>query len=54
MDDLERIAGEWCDLATGLVTWVMAYMVNRTDVWGRYHRRTGENETFFITAPFRG
>ena len=53
MDYLERIASEWCDRASELATWVMAHMVNRTDVWGRYHRRKGENETFVITAPFR-
>ena len=53
MDYLERIASEWCDRASELATWVMAHMVNRTDVWGRYHRRKGEDETFVITAPFR-
>ncbi|MBS0202109.1 MAG: hypothetical protein JSS49_04355 [Planctomycetes bacterium] len=53
MDYLERIGREWRDEASELAAWVMTHMVNRTDVWGRYHRRKGHDETFAITAPFR-
>lgn len=53
MDYLERIGNEWCDSALELATWVMTHMVNRTDVWGRYHRRKGQDQTFVVTVPFR-
>src|SRR5579863_9774857 len=53
MDYFERIAGEWRDRATELAAWVMTHLVNRTDVWGRYVRRKGDDETRVITAPFR-
>jgi hypothetical protein len=53
MDYLERIAGEWRDRADELARWTMIHLVNRTDVWGRYVRRKGEETTHVITAPFR-
>jgi hypothetical protein len=53
MDHLERIAGEWCDRAPELADWVMTHLVNRTDVWGRYVRRKGDDTTQVVTAPFR-
>jgi hypothetical protein len=31
----------------------MTHLVNRTDVWGRYVRRKGDDETRVVTAPFR-
>src|SRR5262245_5608999 len=53
MDHLERLAGEWHERAGELAAWVMARLVNRTDVWGRYVRRKGDDTTRVITAPFR-
>jgi hypothetical protein len=53
MDYLERITGEWRDRAVELSAWVMTHMVNRTDVWGRYVHRKGDESTRAITAPFR-
>lgn len=53
MDYLDQIAGEWRERARELANWVMANLVNRTDVWGRYVRRRGAEETGVITAPFR-
>ena len=53
MDYLDRIAGEWHDRAPELAEWAMKHLVNRTDVWGRYHRRKGDETTSAITAPFR-
>ena len=53
MDFLDRIGGEWRDEASDLAAWVMSHMVNRTDVWGRYHRRKGHDETRALTVPFR-
>lgn len=53
MEFLERIAGEWNRNAPVLAEWVMAHLVNRTDVWGRYHRRKDQDTTFVVTAPFR-
>jgi hypothetical protein len=53
MDYLEQIAREWQARAPELAAWTMAHLVNRTDVWGRYHRKKGEETTFVITAPFR-
>ena len=38
---------------TELADWVMTHLVNRTDVWGRYVRRKGDDTTQVITAPFR-
>jgi hypothetical protein len=53
MDFLERIASDWSDRATELAEWVMTHMVNRTDVWGRYVRRKGDEATQVVTVPFR-
>jgi hypothetical protein len=53
MDYLERIAGEWADRAGDLAEWVMTHLVNRTDVWGRYVRRKGDEITQVVTVPFR-
>jgi hypothetical protein len=53
MDPLERIAADWCERATELAAWVMAHLVNRTDVWGRYVRRKGDETTHVVTVPFR-
>lgn len=53
-DYAERIAKEWHQRADDLASWVMARMVNRTDVWGRYVRkRSDSGEVGVITAPFR-
>jgi hypothetical protein len=55
-DYLDRIAAEWQDRSAELADWVMTHMVNRTDVWGRYVKRRGndgEESTAVITAPFR-
>jgi hypothetical protein len=55
-DYFERIAREWHDRAPALADWVLAHMVNRTDVWGRYVKRRTEGDdtgTGVITAPFR-
>ena len=53
MEDLDQIAGEWCDRAPELAQWVLTNLVNRTDVWGRYVRRKGEETTQVVTVPFR-
>jgi hypothetical protein len=53
MEFVERIAGEWRDRAPELANWAMTHLVNRTDVWGRYHRRKGDDTTSAITVPFR-
>lgn len=53
MEYLEQIAGEWHERSSELAAWVMARLVNRTDVWGRYVRRKGDEETRVVTAPFR-
>src|SRR5262245_39854661 len=53
MDYLDRLASEWHERAGELAAWAMARLVNRTDVWGRYVRRKGDEETHVITAPFR-
>jgi hypothetical protein len=53
MDYFERIGGEWHERAAELAKWVMANLVNRTDVWGRYARRKGDDETKAVTVPFR-
>ena len=53
MDLLDRIADDWCERAAELAEWVMTHLVNRTDVWGRYVRRKGDDTTQVITAPFR-
>src|SRR5688572_24640223 len=55
-DYLDRIAHEWHERADELARWVMAHMVNRTDVWGRYVKRRsddGQEGTGVVTAPFR-
>jgi integrase len=38
MNHLDQIAGEWRERAAQLAKWTMSHLVNRTDVWGRYHR----------------
>src|SRR5262245_22265580 len=53
MDHLERLASQWHERAGELAAWTMARLVNRTDVWGRYVRRKGDDTTHVITAPFR-
>lgn len=53
MDYLQRIADEWQERATELAEWTMLHLVNRTDVWGRYILRRGEEFPSAITAPFR-
>jgi hypothetical protein len=53
MDHFEQIAGQWHERSAELADWVLAHLVNRTDVWGRYVRRKGADETQVITAPFR-
>lgn len=53
MDFLERIAGEWRQSADELAEWTMLRLVNRTDVWGRYHRRKGQDKTSVVTVPFK-
>lgn len=53
MDLLDRIADDWCERASELAEWVMTHLVNRTDVWGRYVRRKGDDTTQVVTAPFR-
>jgi hypothetical protein len=53
MDFLERVASDWCDRAVELAEWVMTHLVNRTDVWGRYVRRKGDDTTQVVTVPFR-
>jgi hypothetical protein len=53
MEYFERIADEWSERANELAQWVMRWMVNRTDVWGRYVRKKSEESTIVITAPFR-
>ena len=53
MDYLDQIAGDWSDRAEELAEWVMTHLVNRTDVWGRYVRRKGDETTQVVTVPFR-
>lgn len=53
MDYLERIGNEWSERASELAQWTFTHLVNRTDVWGRYHRRKGDETTVAVTAPFR-
>jgi len=53
MEFLKRIAGEWADRAPALAEWTMNHLVNRTDVWGRYVRRKGDDALQVVTAPFR-
>ena len=53
MTPLEQTAGEWRDRAADLAAWVMTHLVNRTDVWGRYVRRKGDDFTRAVTVPFR-
>jgi hypothetical protein len=53
MELLDRIAGEWADRATELAEWTMRHLVNRTDVWGRYVRRKGDDVMQVVTVPFR-
>ncbi len=53
MEFLERIASEWAERAPELAEWTLQHLVNRTDVWGRYVRRAGDEETHVVTVPFR-
>ena len=53
MDYLERIGNEWSERASELAQWTLTHLVNRTDAWGRYHRRKGDDTTLAVTAPFR-
>ncbi|HEY3789250.1 MAG TPA: hypothetical protein VGL71_10360 [Urbifossiella sp.] len=53
MDHIDRIADEWNERAPELAEWVMTHLVNRTDVWGRYVRRKGDDTTQVVTVPFR-
>src|SRR5437763_632805 len=53
MDYLERIAADWGERATELAPWTMTHLVNRTDVWGRYVRRKGDETTNAVTVPLR-
>ncbi len=53
MDYQERIGNEWSERASELAQWTFTHLVNRTDAWGRYHRRKGDDTTFAVTAPFR-
>jgi hypothetical protein len=53
VDLLDQIAGEWHERASELAEWAMTHLVNRTDVWGRYVRRKGDDVTRALTVPFR-
>jgi hypothetical protein len=53
VDQLESIADEWSERAEELAAWAMTHLVNRTDVWGRYVRRRGDDTTQVVTIPFR-
>lgn len=53
MDHFEQLAAQWHERSTELAEWTMAQLVNRTDVWGRYVRRKGDETTHVVTAPFR-
>jgi hypothetical protein len=53
MDYFEQIAGQWYERAPELADWVMARLVNRTDVWGRYARRKSDDASRAVTVPFR-
>jgi hypothetical protein len=53
MEYFEQIAGEWYERAPELADWVMAHLVNRTDVWGRYTRRKSEDSSQAVPVPFR-
>jgi hypothetical protein len=53
VDYLEQVASDWCERAPELAEWVMIHLVNRTDVWGRYVRRKGDEATQVVTVPFR-
>ena len=58
-DYYERISDEWRERAPELAEWAMQYLVNRTDVWGRYlgerYRKANPygNMNKAITAPFK-
>src|SRR4030095_1334607 len=53
MDYFDRIAGEWYEQAPEVADRVMAHLVNRTDVWGRYTRRKSEQASRAVTVPVR-
>ena len=53
MEFLKRIGDEWADRAPALAEWTMNHLVNRTDVWGRYVRRKGDEAVHVVTVPFR-
>ncbi len=59
---LDQMRSEWRDRAPELAAWILKYLVNRTDVWGRYlpkrnRKASTEKQGGFhgnaITAPFR-
>lgn len=50
---MDHISDEWHDRAPELAEWAMKTLVNRTDVWGRYVRRKGDDVTQALTVPFR-
>ncbi len=59
---LQQIADEWRSRGPELAEWILANLVNRTDVWGRYlpkrnRKEKKDSKTGFqgnaITAPFR-
>src|SRR6187431_2651874 len=52
-DYFHRIADEWHERASELAQWAMSWLVNRTDVWGRYTRRKGDEASRAVTVPFR-
>ena len=59
---LKQIRTEWVERAPELAQWILANLVNRTDVWGRYlakkkrkddcNKKTGFHGNV-VTAPFR-
>ncbi|MCI0359673.1 MAG: hypothetical protein L0211_14445 [Planctomycetaceae bacterium] len=53
MDYFDQIGREWYERAGELARWVMAHLVNRTDVWGRYTRRKSDAASRAVTVPFR-
>jgi hypothetical protein len=53
MNFIKRIGDEWHERSGELAEWAMAKLVNRTDVWGRYVRRKGEDAASAVTVPSR-
>ena len=60
---LEQIRGEWIARGTELAEWILANLVNRTDVWGRYLAKKKRKEDCsdkkkgfhgnVVTVPFK-